>query len=312
MVINNNRPRISIGMPVYNGEPYLKDAINSILNQTFEDFELIISDNGSTDRTEEICRTIASQDQRVRYYRNEQNLGAGWNFNRVVDLATGEYFRWACHDDICAPNLLEQSINVLDANPSVILCYPKTIIINEHGQEVEKYVDGFHLRSQKPYERFAQYHGLIRYGHGCHPLFGLIRTNILRQTACIGAYPSSDLILLGELTLYGEFYEIPDYLFYKRDHPNNSVRAHRSFRNRIAWYDPSKKGKLYLTRWKWFLEYLAAIKRAQLSWSGKVLCYLEMTKWVVWNSVFLVKDLLKATFWPFLQPFLRLELGKNT
>ncbi|WP_081588053.1 glycosyltransferase family 2 protein [Gloeocapsa sp. PCC 7428] len=100
MVINNNRPRISIGMPVYNGEPYLKDAINSILNQTFEDFELIISDNGSTDRTEEICRTIASQDQRVRYYRNEQNLGAGWNFNRVVDLATGEYFRWACHDDI--------------------------------------------------------------------------------------------------------------------------------------------------------------------------------------------------------------------
>jgi glycosyltransferase involved in cell wall biosynthesis len=312
MVIKNNQPRISVGMPVYNGEPYLKDAINSILNQSFGNFELIISDNGSTDRTEEICRTIAAQDQRVRYYRNDQNFGAGWNFNRVVDLATGEYFRWACHDDICDPRLLEQSVKVLDANPSVILCYPKTLIINEHGQEVKKYVDGFHLRSQKPHKRFSEYHNLVRYGHGCHPLFGLIRTDILRKTACIGAYPSSDLILLGELTLHGEFYEIPEYLFYKRDHPNNSVRAHRAFRDRIAWYDPSKKGKLYLTRWKWFLEYITAIRRAQLSWSEKFFCYLQMAKWVMWNSVFLVKDLLKATFWPFLQPLLRLELSKNT
>ncbi|MES1021695.1 glycosyltransferase family 2 protein [Gloeocapsa sp. BRSZ] len=309
--MNNTQPRVSIGMPVYNGAIYLKQALDSLLNQTFPDFEIIISDNGSTDQTQEICRAYAAHDPRIHYYRNDQNLGAGWNFNRVLELAHSEYFRWACHDDICAPELLQQCVEVLDSNPSVVLCYPKTTVINEDGEQVEKYVDGFDLRSPKPHERFAQYLKLVRFGHGCHPIFGLIRTDTLKRTARMGIYPSSDLVLLGELTLYGEFYEVPEYFFFKRDHPKTSVRAHRAFKDRIAWYDPSKKGKLHLTRWKWFLEYLTAIQRARISWYEKVRCYLQMTKWVSWNSIFLIKDLLKATLWPILKPFINLEVGRK-
>lgn len=310
--MNNTQPRVSIGMPVYNGAVYLKQALDSLLAQTFTDFEMIISDNGSTDETEEICRAYAAQDSRIRYYRNSQNLGAGWNFNRVLELANSEYFRWACYDDICAPELLQQSVDVLDRNPAVVLCYPKTVIINERGQQVEKYGDGFDLRSPKPEQRFEQYHQLVRYGHGCHPIFGLIRTATLKQTARMGSYPSSDLVLLGELVLHGEFSEIPQELFFKRDHPKTSVRAHRAFHQRIAWYDPTQAGKLHLTRWKWFSEYLAAIKRSPINYAEKTRCYLQMLQWISWNSIWLSKDLTKAIIWPLLQPLLNFNSEQPT
>nr|MDJ0569288.1 glycosyltransferase family 2 protein [Pleurocapsa sp. MO_192.B19] len=130
--MNQNQPLVSIGMPVYNGERYLENALNSILAQTFRDFELIISDNGSTDKTEEICRQYANVDRRIRYFRNEQNLGAGWNFDRVAQLATGKYFKWACHDDLCALEFLQRCIEILEQAPNIVLAYPKTLIIDEH------------------------------------------------------------------------------------------------------------------------------------------------------------------------------------
>jgi glycosyltransferase involved in cell wall biosynthesis len=87
-------PRVSIGLPVFNGEKYLAEALDSILSQTYRDFKLIISDNASTDRTEQICREYAAKDRRIRYYRNEKNIGAPKNFNRVFELSSGKYFRW--------------------------------------------------------------------------------------------------------------------------------------------------------------------------------------------------------------------------
>lgn len=106
-------PRVSVGMPIYNGERFLKAAIESILAQTLTDFELIISDNGSTDQTQEICQAYATKDQRIRYYRSAQNFGASWNHNRVFELSTSEYFKWAACDDICKPEYLEQCVEIL-------------------------------------------------------------------------------------------------------------------------------------------------------------------------------------------------------
>ena len=127
-------PRVSIGLPVYNGEKFIREAIDSIFSQTFEDFELIISDNGSTDRTQQICQAYAAQDLRIRYYRNKKNIGAARNYNLVFELASGEYFKWAAHDDLCAPEYLERCVEILDRDPDVVLCYPKTSIIDEHGE----------------------------------------------------------------------------------------------------------------------------------------------------------------------------------
>src|SRR4051794_3298661 len=93
-------PKLSIGLPVYNGENFLAHAVDSILAQDFRDFELIISDNASTDRTAEICRGYAESDPRVRYVRFETNQGGSRNFCYVFELARGEYFKWAAHDDV--------------------------------------------------------------------------------------------------------------------------------------------------------------------------------------------------------------------
>lgn len=303
----NNLPRISIGMPVYNGEAFLEAAIESILAQTFEDFELIISDNGSSDRTADICRRYANRDNRIRYYRRDDNAGAGWNFNRVFELATAPYFRWACHDDLCHPQLLERCLKVLDCQPETILVYPQTTIVDEHGKPIEDYDDNFSLREALPHQRLERYFKLVRYGHGCHPLYGLIRTAILRRVTPLGSYPSSDLVLLGQLALHGQFCEVPERLFFKRDHPNTSVRAHNAFRARLAWYDPSRKGTLHLTRWQWFFEYLRAISSAPLSHSEKNRCYQQVGRWLTWNWLFLLKDVLKAISWPILKLVLRFE-----
>jgi len=132
-MIKNDKPSVSIGMPIYNAEKFLRQALDALLGQTFGDFELIISDNGSTDGSEAICREYASKDSRIKYYKNETNLGAAKNFNRVFELSRGEYFKWASHDDICDPEYLERCVELLDRNPAVVLCYPKANTIDEQG-----------------------------------------------------------------------------------------------------------------------------------------------------------------------------------
>ena len=127
-------PRVSVGLPVYNGERYLRLAIDSILAQTFEDFELIISDNASTDHTEEICREYAARDPRVIYIRQPRNRGGAWNFNHVVELARGEYLKWAAHDDVLAPTFLKECVAALDRLPGTVLASPRTVKIDESGK----------------------------------------------------------------------------------------------------------------------------------------------------------------------------------
>jgi glycosyltransferase involved in cell wall biosynthesis len=281
-------------MPVYNGDRFLREALDSVLAQTFEDFELIISDNASTDRTQEICQAYAAQDQRIRYYRNEENLGAAWNYNRVFELSTGEYFKWAAHDDLCMPEYLERCVEVLDRHPTVVLCYPKTTIIDEHGQQVENYFDSLNLRSPKPHERYAHFHNRYRSGAKCNAILGVMRASTLGMTPLIGSYVSSDRILLGELALRGQFYEIPEHLFLRRDHPQASVRANPRSEERAAWFDPSSRGKLQLLRCRWFFEQLLSIKRVQMSWYEKTHCYAQLGRWVLWNWERLSNDLIVA------------------
>ena len=127
-------PRVSIGMPVYNGAAFLRESLDSLLSQTYEDFELVISDNGSTDGTQNICRAYATEDVRIRYYREEENRGAAWNYNRVFELARGEYFKWAAHDDVHAPTFLERCVEVVDNNPDVLWCFSRHTHVDCYGR----------------------------------------------------------------------------------------------------------------------------------------------------------------------------------
>lgn len=257
-----NTPRISIGLPVYNGEDYLALAIDSILAQTFTDFELIISDNASTDRTEAICHEYAARDSRIRYHRMPQNMGGAANYNNTIDMARGEYFKWAAHDDLIAPTFLEVCSKVLDERPDVVLVYAQVVNINEDGEIIEHYESGFNLTSDDPIERFRKF---FKAPVKCNPVFGIMRTAQLRKTLRHGTFIAADRILLGELSLLGKIYEVPEHLFLRRIHPNMSTEANKSTRDLAGWFDPRNRHKIQLPKWQWLVEYMRAIDRVPLT-----------------------------------------------
>ncbi|HEY3303668.1 MAG TPA: glycosyltransferase family 2 protein [Candidatus Binatia bacterium] len=281
-------PRVSIGMPVFNGELYVEKALRSLLSQTFADFELIVSDNASTDRTGEICRDYAGQDPRVRYYRNEVNVGFCRNQNRVYELSRGQYFLLAHHDDIRAPEYLERTVDVLDSDPSVIVCYTKTKDIDANGELLPRTDPILRLDSPRLRERFRD---VIRMDHICEPDFGLMRIDALKKTRLHGDYADSDRVLLAELALYGRFRMLPECLFFRRAHPLQSTALAPDRRSRTVWFNPEKRGKLLFPYFRQFVEYQRAINRAPLSPADLIWCRLEMLRWLKTNRHRLLSDI---------------------
>ena len=126
-ILVGDAPKVSIGMPVYNGEKYIREALDSLLAQTFTDFELIISDNASTDGTEAICREYAARDPRIRYVRQSENRGPTANFHFVLDEAVGEYFMWAAYDDLWGNHFLAQALGRMNS-PDVGFAFPTFVL----------------------------------------------------------------------------------------------------------------------------------------------------------------------------------------
>jgi glycosyltransferase involved in cell wall biosynthesis len=272
-------PRVSIGLPVYNGEGFLALAIESALHQSYTDFELIISDNGSTDKTEALCREFASRDSRIVYVRSAENRGAAWNYNRTFELARGEYFRWLAADDILAPTLLEKSVAALDLHPEVVLCFTALLDIDAQGNELE--VKHSAVKSDAPaaHERFKGL-GEVRPSHNCEEVFGMMRSSVLARTKVIDNYPDSDRTLLAHLGLYGPFMEIPEPLFLHRLHAKGSVTANPTRHERAVWFDPSLSGKLVFPNWRQLYEMMRVPLNAPLSAKQRLMCYRHMLTWI--------------------------------
>jgi glycosyltransferase involved in cell wall biosynthesis len=280
-------PRLSIGLPVFNGERYLRHAIDSILNQTYRDFELIISDNASTDQTMEICLKYQAQDPRIRYYRNPENLGASENFNKVFACSRGEYFKWAAADDVIAPTFLATCIEVLDRVPSVVLCYSKVYRIDASGDVTGVYDFPMKVDANEAHIRFTD---LIMVDHQCWAVFGVIRKNILAQTQLIAKFVGSDRVLLAEMSLRGPFCECPEYLFYRRDHPECSTRKYDIY-NILAWYDPMQKNYPTLFSWRIWGGYLSSIIRINMLFRERLLCFRAFLYWGIKNYYSLLGDI---------------------
>lgn len=174
-------PKVSIGMPVYNGEPLLMKALNSLLEQSFADFELIISDNASVDGTERICREYAVRDRRIRYVRQPANLGATANFKFVLDEARGEYFMWAACDDKFSQDFVELNFNFLSKNSEYIA---STCPTGFEGQSIDQQNWVVFALDGEPFERFIQFFENCWVSHGI--FYSLVRTNVLRSCECIG------------------------------------------------------------------------------------------------------------------------------
>ena len=278
---------VSIGLPVYNGERFLKEALDSLLGQTYSDFELIISDNASTDSTEEICRAYVAKDQRVRYFRNPTNIGVNRNFNRVFALSTGNYFKWASADDICKPEHLACCIDVLDHESTVVLAHSKTRFIDENGMPLDINDPGWDLRSEVAAERVRY---VIHAGHCVNPHYGVIRANALAKTRLMPSYPGGDYRLLAELSLKGKFVEIPEYLFLRRVHPGASSQNTA----KVMWtmdFHTGSNGVVCFPFWDLSIDHSITILRSNLSIHHKVRLLALLLRRMWWQHKRLLQEL---------------------
>ena len=216
-------PTVSIGLPVYNAERYLRESLDSLLAQTFCDFEVVVCDNASEDATAAIAEDYARRDPRVRVHRADRNHGLAWNWNRAFVLASGRYFKWAAADDVHLPRYLERTLAEFQMRPDAVLVHSRTVEVDENGvagPEVIKDVrtDGGDVA--------ARFHELTRKGWPCVDVFGLVRADVLARTGLHGRYPRSDRALLAELGLHGRLVRVPEVLFHRREFAGRLSRSH--------------------------------------------------------------------------------------
>ena len=271
-------PRVTIGLPVYNGERYLAEALDSLLAQTFRDFELIISDNASTDRTPEICQEYAARDPRIRYERLEANIGGFRNHNRVVKFARGEYFTWAAHDDRREPEHLARCVERLDADPEIVLCFTDQRRIDEEGAALPP--QAFLARTSSP-DAFERWRDMVLGNCVYDPNYGVFRTEVLLQTRLLAQHADSDRTLLAEMALHGRFHRVAEPLFVRRIHPGGSWRQFDSVQEFTVWFAPERAGTTSFPNLSILRSFVAALNRAPVSWGTRLACYRPMVQWAL-------------------------------
>ncbi len=291
-------PKISVGMPVYNGERYLEQAIESVRKQTLDDLELIINDNASTDRTEEICRDLAAEDSRIHYERNRKNIGAAGNYRAVFQRARAEYFRWMNADDLCASSSHELCLAVLEADPAAVLSYGRTVIIGPDGEFLDDYEDKLDLQQESAPARFE---ACLRQIGLTNVIYGLMRSSALKNTALMGdgSFPAADINLVAELTHYGKFVQRPEQLFSRRMHPGASSWDRADDQAQLDFWMGEGASAHRFPRWKRSLALLRGARRAPLSAEDYRQIRRRILRGMLWNRANLLEDLLTEITRPF-------------
>ncbi|MBX3357075.1 MAG: glycosyltransferase family 2 protein [Phycisphaeraceae bacterium] len=239
-------PPLTLGMPVRNGQRYIQGALDCLLEQTFGDWSLLISDNASDDSTEDICREYAARDGRITYRRQEANVGAAGNFNFCFDQAASPLFKWLAHDDLFAPEFLSKCIERLRGEADAVIAHSYTNEIDGSGRQIGRYEEQHDamigLQAARPSERLGSSFGLI---YPC-PVWGVMRRDAVAKTRLYGSYLGSDWNFLGEMSLLGRVTLVPEYLFSVRNHETGFSFGFQatSKQTRLAWFDPSRRRPL--------------------------------------------------------------------
>ena len=273
---------VSIGIPVYNGQNYIRESINSVLSQTFDDFELIISDNASTDDTKEICMEFAGRDSRVRYHRNDENLGYAKNFNKVFELSSGTYFKWIPHDDIIHPTFLEKCIRVMDEFPDVIGVFPGMAYIDERGKVIQYCSKDYSIMGEDHAGRLRELMNLEIDGTEIFwSIYSLLRRDVLGKTSLHGTYVASDRVLLLELVLQGKIKHIDDMLLFIRKHPESSMKICRLPKERYKWANSGRTPLLVFPSWNVAYQHYKTIGRYDVGIIQRFKGYYEVSRKIV-------------------------------
>ncbi|HSL57415.1 MAG TPA: glycosyltransferase family A protein [Acidimicrobiales bacterium] len=269
-------PRLTIGIPVRNGENYLERALETLLAQTFTDLEVLVADNASTDATCDIVRDAAERDPRVHLHRHEANLGAAPNYNFLADHARTELFKWAAHDDEYEPEFLTACVDALDADRGAVLAYTATVDIDAEGRVIGP--------ADEP-PRADHPDVAVRFGELLRPrqafqIFSVMRTPVLLATGRHRLFPDGDLVTIAEMALHGRFAFVDRPLFRRREHPDRSMRKLRRARDRVAFFDTSRADAITWPTYRLGWEYLGAVRDAPLTPAEKRACVLKMGGWV--------------------------------
>lgn len=274
---------VSVGLPVYNAERYLAEALDDLLAQSHTDLDIVISDNGSTDRTQEICERYAAKDSRIRYLRQDRNRGAGWNHNEVLKNARAPYFRWYAYDDRLDPKCIEACAAVLDANSQTILAWPLTTVIDGACEVSYEYRDDLPFDNSTPTKRlrsllgFATEETLL---HMCYPIYGLVRRDVLLDTNMHGTIASADTVLLCELALRGPWELVPQRLFYNRRHAGSSA-IDKSPEELAAYLDTRHSGVFPMPITHLGIGYVRAVLTAPLTFRERLQGLGVVARWFV-------------------------------
>lgn len=299
------KPKITLGLLVYNGERYLGQTIDSLLSQTYGDFDLLVSDNASNDGTEDICRSYAALDKRISYVRQGENIGAMGNFNYLASRASTDYFKWCAADDLIAPTFLATCIEFLESQLDFVLCHSSTRTIGFDDSELpndiikpsgasERIPNGLN-KEYHPWQRFRD---VMLGSTAIMDLWGVIRTAPLKDTGLLSPYVGYEKVLMAALSLRGRFAELPQKLFSYRIHPD-------SFSSRIAedarqeWCNPAAEQTTY-PRLKYLDGYFDAIDKSRLSPGQKMLCRVAIGRYLLqvskWRRVLLESILRRQLF----------------
>lgn len=273
-------PLLSIGLPVYNGQRYLADSMDALLAQTFTDFELIISDNASTDSTPEICLRYAAADSRIRYIRQPTNIGAAPNHRATLQAARGTYFKWASDDDLYAPQLLERCIEALSSDPNAVLAHAYEAFIDENGDLIWPVEYPLATADPDPAVRLRSF--LTTFGGD--DFYGVMRTERLRQVAELNSYHNADRTFMAQIVLQGTFVQVPELLYYRRDHPGRGERE-PGVRARATNLDPRRADRwrhpLVRLRTEYIFGFVKAIWTADLSPRDRARCSAILGRWLL-------------------------------
>ena len=271
---------VSIGLPVYNGADFVRQALESIVNQTYRNLEIVIADNASTDGTEAICREFAVRDERIRYHRQPTNLGGSANHEFVLASTTGKYFRVAAHDDVMAPTLIEKCVWELESDPEVVVAITRVEIIDQNnnpGPEIDAHLKG--MSNRNPVQRF----GLITCRQNwATPVYGVMRREALEGKHILGRYTGADRTFLAEMALAGRWAQVDEVLFFRREHAATSTKSFPDEWKRRVWFDTSiEASSIAFPQWRRLSELAKVVNRSSLSGKGKIGAHLQLARWVV-------------------------------
>jgi glycosyltransferase involved in cell wall biosynthesis len=250
---------VSVGMPVYNAAAWIESALDSLLAQTFADFELIVSDNASTDATYAICQRYAQQDRRIRLLRNPANIGANRNYVAVLQAASGKYFKWASSNDLCLPTFIERCVAALESDPKAVLACPRSALFVESMEDAAPYDRDLELLQNDPADRFIGMHASMGLNNSFN---GVIRRDALLRVSPMGSYIGADIVLMAELALLGKFLLLDERLFFRRMSPEAATRlkSHREVERHLV---PSARGPLKWQEWRFQFARLRACRHAK-------------------------------------------------